>query len=829
MINTDEARLPGRKLQARVKHIAPQDSFRALKTACSFLEEGMVAIVGPKSPSNMGVLQSTCDAFEMPLLLTHWALRTQARRYTINLFPESRILAGALTESLVHQNWKTFTLIFEDNEALIRLQEILQLPTKSEAEVQQHHMKVMLRHIKPDQDFKKLMKDLSNSRENNFVVDLPLHRVHQLFHDASQVQMMTEYQNYFLTSLDSHTVEWNSTVIGRTNITAFRLINPENEHFKKFLREWIFSEQTIGKDVPSKQPITTEAALVYDAVTMLAKSLRELERSRQLDLRSMYCDESAVSSHGNATIYHMQMHPFEGASGYIKIDKQGRRITFSIDMVKITNKGIMKIGSWDTDKRFQVKKEDKDQYSEVKDLLRNATLKVTTKLTKPYLWQKTTADEFKGNDKYQGFCKDLLDKLSEQFGFKYIITPVKDKQYGSEVNGNWNGMIGELLRKEADIAIGDLTITYDRQAAVEFTMPFMNLGISILFKKPEKQAPPMFSFLKPLSLEVWFYMGTAYLGVSLFLFILARLSPYEWINPHPCDSDNDVVENQFTLLNSLWFTIGSIMQQGSDILPRAVSTRIVASSWWFFTLIMISSYTANLAAFLTAQRMSSPIESAADLAKQTTIQYGCMNGGSTMKFFQDSNYPIYKRMWSFMESQRPSVFVDSNDKGIERVRMGNYAFLMESTSIQYETERSCDLTQVGGELDSKGYGIATRPGSPYRGLLSSGILWLQETQQLQIMRDKWWKTSTHCADDAISTSAEMGIRNVGGVFMVLGIGSCLGVVIVVMEFAWRANKMLDREPVCVMLWHELRATLSCRGSTRPAPKEPDEPSVEKMP
>ncbi|GFR27123.1 glutamate receptor ionotropic, kainate 2 [Trichonephila clavata] len=173
-------------------------------------------------------------------------------------------------------------------------------------------------------------------------------------------------------------------------------------------------------------------------------------------------------------------------------------------------------------------------------------------------------------------------------------------------------------------------------------MPFMNLGISILFKKPEKKSPPLFSFLKPLSLEVWFYMGTAYLGVSLFLFILARLSPYEWVNPHPCDTENDVVENQFTLLNSFWFTIGSIMQQGSDILPRAISTRMVASSWWFFTLIMISSYTANLAAFLTAQRMTSPIESAADLAKQTTIQYGCVYAGSTMNFFQNSGIQFDK-------------------------------------------------------------------------------------------------------------------------------------------------------------------------------------------
>jgi len=67
---------------------------------------------------------------------------------------------------------------------------------------------------------------------------------------------------------------------------------------------------------------------------------------------------------------------------------------------------------------------------------------------------------------------------------------------------------------------------------------------------------------------------------------------------------------------------------------RAVSTRIVAGMWWFFTLIMISSYTANLAAFLTVERMDSPIESAEDLAKQTKIKYGALRGGSTAAFFR---------------------------------------------------------------------------------------------------------------------------------------------------------------------------------------------------
>ena len=61
---------------------------------------------------------------------------------------------------------------------------------------------------------------------------------------------------------------------------------------------------------------------------------------------------------------------------------------------------------------------------------------------------------------------------------------------------------------------------------------------------------------------------------------------------------------------------------------------MVAGMWWFFTLIMISSYTANLAAFLTVNRMDETITSAKDLAQQNKIKYGCVAGGSTEAFFK---------------------------------------------------------------------------------------------------------------------------------------------------------------------------------------------------
>ena len=80
--------------------------------------------------------------------------------------------------------------------------------------------------------------------------------------------------------------------------------------------------------------------------------------------------------------------------------------------------------------------------------------------------------------------------------------------------------------------------------------------------------------------------------------------------------------------------------------------------------------------------------------------------------FQGSTIPTYQKINAFMESAKPSVYTGSNSEGIDRVRKedGLYAFFMEAASIEYHIERKCDLTQIGGLLDSKGYGVALPPG-----------------------------------------------------------------------------------------------------------------------
>ena len=67
---------------------------------------------------------------------------------------------------------------------------------------------------------------------------------------------------------------------------------------------------------------------------------------------------------------------------------------------------------------------------------------------------------------------------------------------------------------------------------------------------------------------------------------------------------------------------------------RSISGRIVGTVWWLFVLIIISTYTANLAASLTVERLIAPIDSADDLVDHPVISYGTVQAGSTKKFFQ---------------------------------------------------------------------------------------------------------------------------------------------------------------------------------------------------
>lgn len=84
----------------------------------------------------------------------------------------------------------------------------------------------------------------------------------------------------------------------------------------------------------------------------------------------------------------------------------------------------------------------------------------------------------------------LLQAISDVIGFKFKLYTVPDNLYGfyNHETAEWNGIVRQLTDRRADLAVASMTINYARETVIDFTKPFMNLGISILFKAPKAPA-----------------------------------------------------------------------------------------------------------------------------------------------------------------------------------------------------------------------------------------------------------------------------------------------------------------------------------------------------
>ncbi|NXN99051.1 GRIK3 protein, partial [Rhinopomastus cyanomelas] len=818
IINRNRTLLPNTTLTYDIQRIHFHDSFEATKKACDQLALGVVAIFGPSQGSCTNAVQSICNALEVPHIQLRWKHHPLDNKDTfyVNLYPDYASLSHAILDLVQHLRWRSATVVYDDSTGLIRLQELIMAPSR-------YNIRLKIRQLPLDtDDARPLLKEMKRGREFRIIFDCSHLMAAQILKQAMAMGMMTEYYHFIFTTLDLYALDLEPYRYSGVNLTGFRILNVDNPHVASIIEKWSMERL---QSAPKAElglldgVMMTDAALLYDAVHVVSVCY---QRAPQMTVNSLQCHRHKAWRFGGRFMNFIKEAQWEGLTGRIVFNKtSGLRTDFDLDIISLKEDGLEKVGAWSPSDGLNITEVAKGRGPNVTDSLSNRSLIVTTVLEEPFVMFRKSDTALFGNDRFEGYCIDLLKELAVILGFSYEIRLVEDGKYGAQdEKGQWNGMIKELIDHKADLAVAPLTITHVREKAIDFSKPFMTLGVSILYRKPNGTNPSVFSFLNPLSPDIWMYILLAYLGVSCVLFVIARFSPYEWYDAHPCNPGSDVVENNFTLFNSFWFGMGALMQQGSELMPKALSTRIIGGIWWFFTLIIISSYTANLAAFLTVERMESPIDSADDLAKQTKIEYGAVKDGATMTFFKKSKISTFEKMWAFMSS-KPTALVKNNEEGIQRTLTADYALLMESTTIEYITQRNCNLTQIGGLIDSKGYGIGTPMGSPYRDKITIAILQLQEEDKLHVMKEKWWR-GNGCPEDENKEASALGIQNIGGIFIVLAAGLVLSIFVAMVEFIYKLRKTAEREQrsFCSAVADEIRLSLTCQRRVKHKPQPP---------
>ena len=76
------------------------------------------------------------------------------------------------------------------------------------------------------------------------------------------------------------------------------------------------------------------------------------------------------------------------------------------------------------------------------------------------------------------------------------------------------------------------------------------------------------------------------------------------------------------------------MLQGGGETPKALSSRVLVAAYWLFVVLMLATFTANLAAFLTVERMQDTVRSQEELNRQSKINYTVMEDSPYLEYFE---------------------------------------------------------------------------------------------------------------------------------------------------------------------------------------------------
>ncbi|XP_052348632.1 glutamate receptor ionotropic, NMDA 2D-like [Oncorhynchus keta] len=381
----------------------------------------------------------------------------------------------------------------------------------------------------------------------------------------------------------------------------------------------------------------------------------------------------------------------------------------------------------------------------------------------------------------KGFCIDILKRLAKIVGFTYDLYLVTNGKHGKKIDGVWNGMIGEVVGQRADMAIGSLTINEERSEVVDFSVPFVETGISVMVSRSNGTVSPS-AFLEPYSPAVWVMMFVMCLTVvAVTVFIFEFFSPVGY--NRSLSSGKKAGGSTFTIGKSVWLLWAIVFNNSVPVEnPRGTTSKIMVLIWAFFAVIFLASYTANLAAFMIQEEYIDTVSGLSDKKFQhpteqyPPLKFGTVPNGSTEKNIR-SNYP---GMHHYM--------VKYNQRGVEdainNLKTGKLdAFIYDAAVLNYmaRKDEGCKVMTIGSGkvFATTGYGIALHKNSRWKRPLDLALLQLVGDDEIEMLERLW--LSGICHNDKIEVmSSKLDIDNMAGVFYMLLVAMGLSLLV----FAW---------------------------------------------
>ncbi|XP_069687879.1 glutamate receptor ionotropic, NMDA 2B isoform X3 [Periplaneta americana] len=425
-----------------------------------------------------------------------------------------------------------------------------------------------------------------------------------------------------------------------------------------------------------------------------------------------------------------------------------------------------------------------------------------------------------------GFCIDLLEKFAEELGFTYELVRVEDGRWGTLENGKWNGLIADLVNRKTDMVMTSLMINSEREAVVDFTVPFMETGIAILVAKRTGIISPT-AFLEPFDTASWMLVGVVAIQAATFTIFL-----FEWLSPSGFDMKSALQEkirarkqvspspnHRFSLFRTYWLVWAVLFQAAVHVdSPRGFTARFMTNVWAMFAVVFLAIYTANLAAFMITREEFHEFSGLDDSRLSKPFSHKPMYRFGTIPWSHtDSTLSKYfKPMHAYMKTQNRSTV----NEGIEAVLGGDMdAFIYDGTVLDYlvAQDEDCRLLTVGSWYAMTGYGIAFSRNSKYVQMFNRRLLDFRENGDLERLRRYWMTGTCKPGKQEHKSSDPLALEQFLSAFLLLMSGILLAAVLLALEHVYfkYVRKHLaktDRGGCCALISLSMGKSLTFRGA-----------------
>ncbi|XP_074524454.1 glutamate receptor ionotropic, NMDA 3B [Halichoeres trimaculatus] len=364
-----------------------------------------------------------------------------------------------------------------------------------------------------------------------------------------------------------------------------------------------------------------------------------------------------------------------------------------------------------------------------------------------------------------GYCIDLLEKLAEDLGFEFDLYIVGDGKYGAWKGGRWTGLVGDLLNGLADMAVTSFSINSARSRVIDFTSPFFSTSLGILVRSKDTAAP-IGAFMWPLHWSMW-------VGIFLALHITALfLTLYEWKSPYGMTPHGRNRVRVFSYSSALNLCYAILFGRTvSSKTPKCWTGRFLMNLWAIFCLLVLSSYTANLAAVMVGEKTFEEVSGIHDAKLHHPswgFRFGTVRESSAEDYMKKSFPEMHEYMRRFNEPTTPEgvATLKSDPPQLD-------AFIMDKALLDYEVsiDADCKLATVGKPFAIEGYGIGLPQNSPLTSNISEFISRYKSEGYMDLLHDKWYKV-VPCGNRvfAVTETLQMGISHFSGLFVLLCVG-----------------------------------------------------------